>query len=364
MSYRALLATTSFEQVAGSEILLLELAEALQQNGFACELTAHDLNQPMRRLAAKAGVTFVPKPSAARPLSYDLVWLQTQIGATMDFSPGPDVRPRTFMAFAHLDLRWDLAGPGVVLEELAADAFMFPSPEAAAHFGARGLSGTRAHVFHNAAPASFARPAFRPRQALRRILLVSNHLPAELAEAASLLRAEGVDVSHWGRHGDVRNTRLLPQHLDEADAVVSIGKTVQYALRARVPVYVYDHLGGPGWLRADNFAACAFANFSGRCCGRRLEAPDLVGEILTGFAEAAQSAAARTEAELHPYALETQIRLLLEAQARAIPSKERLARLAGASESLRRERDLARAAGHYFNAWRIAQRKLAALTET
>jgi hypothetical protein len=112
MSYRALLATTSFEQVAGSEILLLELAEALQQNGFACELTAHDLNQPMRRLAAKAGVTFVPKPSAARPLSYDLVWLQTQIGATMDFSPGPDVRPRTFMAFAHLDLRWDLAAEG------------------------------------------------------------------------------------------------------------------------------------------------------------------------------------------------------------------------------------------------------------
>ena len=129
-----------------------------------------------------------------------------------------------------------------------------------------GLDGPRAHVFHNAAPARYARPAGAPRQALRKLILVSNHLPHEVKEAAVLLRARGIDVKRWGRGGDVRNMRLLPKHLDDVDAVVSIGKTVQYALRSRVPVFVYDRFGGPGWLTPDNFDRCAHANFSGRCC--------------------------------------------------------------------------------------------------
>jgi hypothetical protein len=39
--------------------------------------------------------------------------------------------------------------------------------------------------------------------------------------------AQGVEVIHRGAGGDMRDTRLLPEHLDAADAVVSICKTVQ-----------------------------------------------------------------------------------------------------------------------------------------
>ena len=355
---RVLLGTTSFEHVAGSEILLLELAEAFMAQGYSCDLAAFDLALPMRRLATRAGIQFLRKPAEIRPLSYDLVWLQTQIGPTMNFASTEGALEKTLVAFAHLDLRWKLAGPGVVLEDLVADRFMFPSPEAAAHFRARGLGGPRACVFHNAAPAAFRRDAGEARQTLRRILFVSNHLPPEIGEAAALLRAQGIEAVHWGQSGDVRDARLLPRHLDEADAVVSIGKTVQYALRARVPAYVYDHFGGPGWLSPGNLAAAAWHNFSGRCARRTLSPEGIAREIVEGFMAASEAAAVFTDDQLRPFSLEHQVELLIAGLADATPVEARLERLRGSASLLAREQDLAAAAGHYFAAWRRAQRQL------
>ena len=355
---RVLLGTTSFEHVAGSEILLLELAEALTAEGYGCDLAAFDIALPIRPLAARAGIQFLRKPAEIRPLSYDIVWLQTQIGPAMNFTTAEGAVEKTLVAFAHLDLRWKLAGPGVVLEDLVADRFMFPSLEAAAHFRARGLGGPRAHVFHNAAPAAFKRDAGKPRQRLRRILFVSNHLPPEIAEAAALLRSQGIEAVHWGQSGDVRGARLLPRHLDEADAVVSIGKTVQYALRARLPAYVYDHFGGSGWLTPDNLGATAWHNFSGRCVRRTLAPEAIAREIVSGFPAASAAAAAFTDDQLRPFSLEHQVKRLLAGVAEATPAEARLQRLRGSASLLAREQNLAAAAGHYFAAWRRAQRQL------
>jgi len=36
-----------------------------------------------------------------------------------------------------------------------------------------------------------------------------------------------------------------------------------------VPVYLYDHFGGCGWLTEDNFALAEWHNFSGRGFGKK-----------------------------------------------------------------------------------------------
>lgn len=353
---RALLATLHFELVAGSELVLLEVAEHLLARGFTCDIAASWIDAPMRDLAARPGLTLIDRPAAIRPLTYDFAWIQNRLEPVMDWAPGPDEAPATFFAFAHLDLHWTLSQPGL-LEDLLADACLVTSPEAAAHFAAAGLPEARTLLLRNAAPAGFERPAAAPRPALRRLLVISNHAPPELVEAAALLRAQGIAVAHWGLGGDTTGQRITPEALDAADAVVSIGKTIPYALLGRIPAFVYDHFGGPGWLSEANFAPAAAVNFSGRCCRRRLDAVALAAEITTGFPDAATFAAARAEAELAPYRLAPILDALLALP--APPAAARHALLAEHRAALRREAPLARAAADYFTHWRHAEAALA-----
>ncbi|WP_416914340.1 hypothetical protein [Seohaeicola sp.] len=62
--------------------------------------------------------------------------------------------------------------------------------------------------------------------------------------------------------------------------VLTIGKSVQYAMAARRPVYVYDRFGGPGWITSENFKNAEKFNFSGRCVGQEKRAEEIASEIL------------------------------------------------------------------------------------
>lgn len=120
--------------------------------------------------------------------------------------------------------------------------------------------GKRAELFQNPAPAEFQ----RVNHGGSYILAISNHRPYELE-----LALEGLDIKVL-RIGDKEDKlRLSGMHFDNnlffhARAVVCNGKSVQYALRAGVPVFLYDHFGGPGWLNEANFHKAAHFNFSGR----------------------------------------------------------------------------------------------------
>jgi hypothetical protein len=360
-SRRALLGTTDFASIAGSEILLIELAEELAKADFECDLVAFSIGQPAEALAKKAKINVRRKPAEVRPLTYDLVWLQTQIGPALDFSPGPNERENTLFLFAHLDLKWNLAGPGLVMEELIADRFMFCSPEARDHFGSQGLNGERALVFHNAAPAEFSRVAGSKRETLQRLLIVSNHAPAEVVEAVAILRRGGLHVECWGRGGDVAGRRLSALDVQSTDAIVTIGKTVQYALRARVPVYVYDHLGGPGWLTSENFDRCAHFNFSGRCTLVKKDAAQIASEVHAGFSQATAYAATCDIETMPQYHLERLVQDLVDEIPRSCPLQDRRRLLLENAVALGREKKLATAIGHYFAAWKRGVVRIAKL---
>ena len=343
---RALFGNAGFSVVAGSEIVIMEIAEELIRQGWACDVVAWDIGEPMMRVAQQAGIRVLSNPCEVRPFHYDLVWLQNRLEPVLDYTPSESDAPRTFFAFAHLDRSWPLSQPGVVAEGVLGQVFVVTSERAVERVVEGGLPREAVHMFRNAAPSAFEMPPPAPRKYPGRILVVSNHPPAEVLQAATLLRAAGVEVIHWGLEGDVREQRLLPADLAMADAVITIGKTVPYALRARRPAYVYDHFGGPGWLRNDNMMRVAERNFSGLCCERRVDAAIIATEVMEGFAAAAAEAAARDDAELADFQLERFVASLLE-MAAPTPAEHR-ARLAPHAVALRAERNLALAAGTFF----------------
>lgn len=130
--------------------------------------------------------------------------------------------------------------------------------------------------FHNFAPSNAVK--------LQKLLVVSNHLPQEVEDALKILAEQNVDVIHVGIAGSYK--LIQPQDILDADAVLTIGKTAQYALCGTRPVYCYDHFGGPGWINDDNFPIAENRNFSGRCSPLKKTPNQMVNELVLGFEEA------------------------------------------------------------------------------
>ncbi|MFC0280993.1 hypothetical protein ACFOHK_16195 [Falsigemmobacter intermedius] len=135
--------------------------------------------------------------------------------------------------------------------------------------------------FKNAAPQRFHSNIARRPDNLKNLLIVSNHFPAEIEEALRILQEKGVNYTHLGVKGTAK--LIDPCDVQSADAIISIGKTVQYSLVGGCPVYCYDHFGGPGWITSDNFYSAEVQNFSGRCTPYKKNAELIADEVLSGY---------------------------------------------------------------------------------
>lgn len=152
-----------------------------------------------------------------------------------------------------------------------------------------GFPIEKMQVFGNPAPAGYA-AAFRRGSPSRRLVVVSNHIPEEVIAALSTLSLD-FDVIMVGNQRELgaNPCRVTPELIADAGAIITIGKTVQYSVAAGIPVYLYDHFGGVGWLTRENFEGARHHNFSGRHSTRK-SSDEIVAEITTGFESMEQEA--------------------------------------------------------------------------
>lgn len=162
----------------------------------------------------------------------------------------------------------------------------------------------------NAAPKAFHKPPQKLVKKLRKLLVVSNHVPHELLNALKIADEYGIQIKHLGRAGDYR--LINTDDLDNSDAVISIGKTVQYSLCSAKPVYCYDHFGGPGWLMPDNFKEAEHHNFSGRCHQEKKTPNEILLELTEGFEAAERFSTSNWETHSNRYNLDNFMDELLQ----------------------------------------------------
>ena len=86
-------------------------------------------------------------------------------------------------------------------------------------------------------------------------------------------------------YGENNNVEITPQILMQHDVIITIGKTVQYALALGIPIYNYDIHGGGGYINLQNFEEAEFYNFSGRDNPRKLNSNEIAREILDHYKE-------------------------------------------------------------------------------
>lgn len=282
--------------IAGSEVVTYETAQYFAASGSRVTVATYGFSpswaEAIEGLPNTTLIRF-DDPALDQLLQDsppDLAWIHHQIV--------PDYLLRnpesTFFVFHHMSAfqEQEFAISHRVESELAS-LVLFPSEEAKRAHVESGLldeiDPDRMRVYGNPAPDSFRPDTPRTRSELGRLFVVSNHAPEELHQALKEL-PDSIEVVVRGRGfegGDA--TLVTPEDIEGADAVVSIGKTVQYALVNGCPVYCYDHFGGPGWLSQDNVGLAQDNNFSGRGFGEKT-ASTIAEEIVEGFAPAAFTA--------------------------------------------------------------------------
>ncbi|MGY1683703.1 hypothetical protein [Geodermatophilus sp. SYSU D01176] len=326
---RVLVCTNQLREIRGSELVTLELVEHFLSRGASVDVANNLFLPPMTaEFAALPGqdrlhVAGDPYEEFRGP--YDLIWVQHGVLPPNLVSQLAAGGLSSAVVWHHMSAHVHMELPIMGDVEVAlADVTTAVSQETAGRLESFGIPRRRIEVFDNPAPDVFADAARRPAGArLERLLVVSNHPPEEVLEAAELLRRGGaVQVDVLGEVTSV--ARVTPELLDRYDAVVSIGKTVQYALSMGIPCYVYDHFGGCGWLTAANLEHELWWNFSGRATRREADAATIAAELVAGFAAAQEFSRATRGAHAERWRLSARIDGLLQSRAVARPGRKRL----------------------------------------
>ncbi|CAM2932238.1 glycosyltransferase [Rariglobus hedericola] len=276
---RVLVLNHIFGEFTGSEIYALQLCAALREAGHEADIGTFEPRGPLLERARDLGIRVHDVLNDEGPaLDYDVLWAHHAPVLTHVIFRRTLVPCRVI--FSSLSPLTAMACPPTYFEDL--DRVLAHSPYNVDYLRKLGVLEERLHLFPNFAPkAFFAKQRAAPHGGLKRIAVVSNHRTEEVQAMAVCARQDGVQVDFIG--GD------HPVFVDETvlidyDLVISIGKTVPYAFAQRVPVYCYDHFGGPGYLNADNFEAARYGNFCGRSFYRKLTAVELYADIKAGYA--------------------------------------------------------------------------------
>lgn len=178
------------------------------------------------------------------------------------------------------------------------------------------ISPERLTIIPNHVPLNFIDRAFVREswsKSLNKVCIVSNHYNPELA---SLKDMAPFSVDYFGSQYN-NQVRITPELLLEYDAVITIGKTVQYCLALGIPVFEYDLFGGCGYITPDNILKEEMTNFSGRGTQRKLHSQTILLELANQYPQACLHAPELRLLALERYSLNK----LVEKQIQAVGEK-------------------------------------------
>lgn len=284
-SMHILITCSRLVEFAGAEITTIELIEEFLKLDWSVSVGSFEFSEAFKDILVQKGTSiFDLSQSGAFPENsiFDLIWLHHSVTAyrvLLDSSISSS--QVIFSSLSHFE---PIEAPP--LSTLKVSKYLVNSEENLSHFVRKYPElKNRVTVFPNSAPRTFwASSKVSSDAKLRQLAVVSNHIPNEVLSVIELLRQQNIRVDIFGLSD--RSERITPEVLQNYDAVVSIGKTVQYCIAMKIPVYCYDHFGGDGWLTRELFDNSRFYNFSGRCSRGKIDQNTLYLELTEGYQNA------------------------------------------------------------------------------
>jgi hypothetical protein len=134
-------------------------------------------------------------------------------------------------------------------------------------------------------PVDLAR--FSPRGPIgetpRRVLLLGNNLSVDRRESV-LAAIDQLDLEcvELGRYGS-RTTPTPEQEINQVDIVIGSGRSIVEAMACARAAFVYDYLGGDGWVTRESYEALEAINFAHATSEGAMVTPETLAERLRGY---------------------------------------------------------------------------------
>lgn len=279
-----LITQQELSQYGGSEVVVLELSELAINIGFKVHILTNYYGLPISNDFSEQ-VTIIGPDEDLNIEEYSHVWIHHNFipNQLIDMIGRVQKKSLPKIAFHHMSPFVPIEAPLFPRFEANIATCIYFNSEETRDVYKNYLPFDKITILGNPSPDSFFKPSREIRKNVQRVLVVSNHPPKEVLEAL-----KGIDGLEWELFGaDGHVGRVTEKILDQYDAVVAIGKTVQYCIASQIPVYCYDHFGGPGYITDDNFDKARYHNFSGRGFKQK-EPSEISNEIISGFWEAQQ----------------------------------------------------------------------------
>lgn len=306
-----LIACSRLVDLAGAEVTTLELAEAFKGLGWSVSVASFEVGHDMHVRLDMLGAHFIDL-SAEQAFHagqrFNLAWIHHTVAASRILAESNlTLDKAVFSSLSHFS---PLECPPSTHFRLS--RYLVHSEENLKHFMAQYPDlGSAVSIMNNSALARYWNVVPTPStDRLARLALVSNHLSEEVQRLTELLIVDGICVDVFGVTG--KKALVSPDLLRQYDAVMTIGKTVQYGIAAGVPVYCYDHFGGDGWLTPENFESGRAYNFSGRGGRGKVTAEHLKQELCDGFGDAVAGVRRLYELGVQYFVLEENISAILQ----------------------------------------------------
>lgn len=325
---KILITNNHLHDIKGSELVTLELAEIFLSIGWQVTIYTNLYLSPLAnevsRLPNQENLSIYQNNDESVPTDFDIIWIQQNTIPSSVIKALSTTGLKSYIIWHHMSPIIHIELPILVqIENQLSDIITAISQGTTDRIQEFGIKKSKIKLFENPAPDYFS--DYPTRKILdnkpKSLLIVSNHAPTEVIEAIPLLIKNSITVDHLGEGGHIR--RVTPDILSHYDAILTIGKTVQYAVSMGIPVYEYDHFGGYGWLNSENFYKAAEKNFSGRACGEKKEAGDIAHEIINHYIPARDFITDNKEYFSTKYRLSNRVSQLLQ-QLSPTPSLKKL----------------------------------------
>jgi hypothetical protein len=283
MTQTVLITNHQLTDYTGSELSAFELAVTLKQLGYRPLVATFFYGQPLSQLFINAGIEVfsVLDTLKLNTEAIDIIWARHV--PVLNVALFENTLKSAHVVYESLSPYEPLEAPPHFINDLS--LCLANSEETKETLLSLGVQAENIQVNVNSVTDNFwQHPKTAHSEQLKKLVIISNHVPEELFAATQLLEQAGIEVSIVGMHTEPK--LVTPQMLEGFDAIVSIGRSVQYGLSMKIPVYCYDRFGGPGWISPDNVAQALFYNFSGRCCHRQLSPQGLADELIQGYTQA------------------------------------------------------------------------------
>ena len=297
----------SIQNFTGSEINALQLCMGLRTIGFEADLGTFTTGDPLKKIYENMGITCINLLEENDiEMKYDVIWAHhSPVLSHLLFKKKVQ---NCKILFSSLSTIHPLETPPSYSDDI--HCFLSHNAVNTKFMVKNGVLEKRIHYFPNYAPQIFFEQARKLQsKSLSNLVIVSNNKATEIIELIESLKNNKVNVDVVGSQGE---QVFVDQHLlSKYDLVITIGKTIQYCFALKIPVYCYDHFGGPGFITKENYELAKNNNFSGRGFNTFLDANQLFLDITENFLKSQENIEFLFQKAKDEFCLETNLRKLM-----------------------------------------------------